>query len=317
MTLRVLITCPQLQSTIDRYRGIFAESGIQIELPPVIQRLSEAELLDMIDGFEGIIAGDDEFTARVLEKGKRLKVIARWGVGVDGVDLDAAKRLGIRVSNTPDVFTHEVADVAMAYIVSLARQLHRLDQAVRNGGWLKIQGVSLRGKTLGIIGVGSIGRAVASRAAVAGMPVLGYDVAHIPASVVQELGLRPVSLDELLRDSDFISLNCNLTSSNFHMLGPREFNLMKTGVYIINTARGPLIDEAALVLALAEGRVAGAALDVFEGEPLPMDSRLRRFENCIFGTHNSSNTAEAVARVNELAISNLLAGLKNPSPQRH
>ena len=314
MKRRILITCPHLQQTIDRYRDLFAEHGAEIELPRVVQQLSESELLKIIDRYDGVIAGDDEFTAKVLEKGKRLKVIAKWGIGVDAIDLDAAKRLGIHVVNTPAVFADEVADVVMGYIILLARQLHKLDQSVRNGGWTKIQGVSLRGKTLGAVGVGSIGRAVIRRAVAAGMSVIGYDIVPVPTAFIKETGLCLVTFAELLRTSDFISLNCNLTPENRHMLGPREFALMKTGVYIINTARGALIDEDALVQALREGKVAGAALDVFEQEPLPTDSLLRQFDNCIFGTHNSSNTIEAVMRVNELAIRNLLDGLESAEP---
>jgi D-3-phosphoglycerate dehydrogenase len=311
MKWNVLITCPQLQQTINLYRALFAEHGIETELPHVVQKLSESELLKIIDRFDGVITGDDDFTARVLEKGKRLKVIAKWGVGVDAIDIEAAKRLGIRVYNTPNVFSDEVADVVMGYIILLARQLHKLDQSVRSGGWMKIQGVSLRGKTLGVIGIGSIGRAVVLRAVAAGMSVVGYDITSIPALFIRETGLHPVEFEELLQTADFISLNCSLTSSNWHMLGPREFALMKTSVYIVNTSRGVLIDEVALVKALREGKVAGAALDVFEQEPLSPNSSLRQFDNCIFGAHNSSNTHEAVMRVNELAIRNLLEGLES------
>lgn len=314
MKWRVLITCLQLQQTIDRYRDLFAEHGIEIELPYVVQQLSESELLEIIDRFDGVIAGDDEFTAKVLEKGKRLKVIAKWGVGLDAIDLGAAVQSCIRVSNTPEVLVDEVADVVMGYIILLARQLHKLDQSVRNGGWAKIQGVSLRSKKLGVIGVGSIGCAVVRRAVVAGMSTVGYDIAPISASFIEETGLRPLELEDLLQTADFVSLNCNLSRSNHHMLGPHEFALMKTGTYIVNTARGSLIDEAALFLALREGRIAGVALDVFETEPLPLDSPLRQFDNCIFGTHNSSNTHEAVMRVNELAIRNLFDGLQGVAP---
>ena len=309
MKHRVLITCPQLQASIGGFRKMFEERDIEIELPQVDQQLSEAQLLDVIEGYDGVIAGDDEFTARVLEKGKRLKIVARWGVGVDAVDLDAAERLGIKVMNTPDVFADEVADLVMGYVVLLARQLHKLDQAVRNGNWLKIPGITLRGKTMGVIGVGSIGREVVRRAVAFGMPTLGHDVAPVDADFADQTGLRLVSLEQLLEESDFISLNCNLTSSNIHLLGQRQFGLMKKGVYIINAARGSLIDEAALIRSLKEGKVAGAALDVFENEPLPADSPLRQFDSCIFGTHNGSNTTEAVMRVNELAIENLLRGL--------
>lgn len=309
MTWRVLITCPQLQATIGLYRRMLSDRDIEIELPEVVQQLSESQLLEMIDGYDGVIAGDDQFTAKVLEKGQRLKVVARWGVGMDGVDLAAAERLGIQVVNTPNAFSDEVADLVMGYIIMLARQLHSLDQSVRSGGWDKIRGMSLRGKTLGIIGLGNIGRSVAQRAAAAGMGLLGCDVVPVSDHFLRDTGLCRVEQDDLLRSSDFISLNCNLTADNRHMLGRREFDLMKQGVHIVNTSRGPLIDEAALVQALSDGKVAGAALDVFEEEPLSPASPLRQFDRCIFGTHNGSNTQEAVIRVNEMAIANLLEGL--------
>ncbi|MFQ6027627.1 MAG: phosphoglycerate dehydrogenase [Dehalococcoidia bacterium] len=314
MRRRILITCPQLQETIEPYRPIFERHDIDIELPTVAQQLTEAELLDIIDRFDGVIAGDDEFTAPVLEKAKRLKTIARWGVGIDGIDLKAAEKFGISVSNTPNVFNDEVADVVIGYMVMLSRQLHQLDRGIRAGNWPKIQGISLRDKVLGIIGVGSIGRALAQRGIALGMRVLGYDVNPISDSVAQAGGFQMVELDQLLQDSDFISLNCNLTAANRHMLGPQQFALMKPGVYLINAARGPLIDESALCQALGEGKVAGAALDVFEKEPLPGESPLRQFDTCIFGTHNSSNTREAVLRVNQRAIDNLLKELEKAGP---
>ena len=310
MKWRVLITCPQLQVTIDQYRPIFLEHDIEIVLPQVEQQLKESQLLDIIEDYDGVIAGDDEFTALVLKKATKLKSLARWGVGIDGVDLDAAKRLGIIVSNTPGVFSNEVADVAMGYIILLSRQLHKLDRSVRDGGWAKIQGASLGGKQLGIIGVGDIGRALAARATASDMQVVGFDVMHAPGSVGPDAQIEFVTLDELLETSDYVSLNCGLTESNRHMIGQREFGLMKRSVNIINTARGPLIDEAALIIALEDGTIGGAALDVFETEPLPADSPLLRFDNCIFGTHNGSNSLEAVLRVNDLAISNLIEGLE-------
>ncbi len=313
MRYRVLVTCPQLQRTIDQYRDIFSRHDIEIEAPPLVQQMSESDLLQIIDGFDGVIAGDDPFTSQVLEKGTRLKAIAKWGIGVDAIDLDAARRFGIRVSNTPDVFSDEVADVVMGYIILLARQLHRLDRSVRDGGWLKVPGISLRGRTLGVVGVGSIGREVTLRAAAAGMVPVGHDISPPPQDFLHRTGIRMLALDHLLAESDFISLNCSLTDRNRRMIGRRQFGIAKAGVYIVNTARGALIDETALAAALREGRVAGAALDVFEKEPLPLDSPLREFDNCIFGTHNSSNTVEAVQRVNRLAIDNLLEQLGVPT----
>ena len=309
MIHKVLITCPQLQKTIDRYRSTFANNDVEIDLPDIEQQLSEAELLDIINQYDGVIAGDDPFTARVLEKGTRLKTLARWGVGVDAVDVNAAKRLGILVTNTPGVFSNEVADVVMGYIILLARGIHKLDASVRNGGWLKIPGTTLSGKTIGVIGVGNIGRAVIDRAVAFGMEPLGYDVIAPPNDFAERTDTKMVGLEGLLSTSDFVSLNCNLTPENRHMLAGEQFARMKGGGYVVNCSRGALIDEVALVEALSIGKLAGAALDSFEAEPLPPESELRQFDNCIFGTHNGSNTIEAVLRVNELTISNLFRGL--------
>lgn len=311
MTQNVLISCPHLQRTIDKYQHLFLENDIEIDLPDVDQNLSEEDLLKVIDRYDGVIAGDDVFSEKVLLHASKLKIISKWGIGVDSIDIDAAKRLGIKVSNTPNVFGDEVADLVIGYIVLLSRKMHLIDRSVRSGLWkeAQIRGTSLRGKTLGVIGVGSIGKAVVTRAKALGMATLGYDVYPISKSFVSENGLKQVSLNELLQNADFISLNCNLTSENRHILGEKEFKMMKNPVYIINTARGPLIDEEFLIQAIKEGKVVGVALDVFEHEPLPKDSPLRQFENCIFGAHNSSNTYEAVLRTNELAIKNLFSGL--------
>jgi len=312
MRSRVLVTCPQFQRMIDRYEKVFAEHQIDVELPSLLQALSEDELVEIIGSFDGVIAGDDEFSAAVLERAEKLKVLVKWGVGVDAIDLEAARRLGIHVFNTPGAFAQEVADVVLGYMILLARQLHRSDREVRSGGWPKISGVSLQQKMLGIIGLGSIGRAVAKRGAALGMRLIGCDVAPIPNPVSDELGLRVATLDEVLGAADFLSLNCNLTAENRHLLGKREFERMKPGMFLINTARGRLIDEGALADALGVGTVAGAALDVFEEEPLPGESPLRCFQNCIFGSHNASNTAEAAARVNATAIEILVRELGKP-----
>lgn len=308
---RVLITCRHLQETIDEYRPLVAEHDVELQMPPVVQQLEEEELLRIVDQFDGIIAGDDPLTARVLKKGAdRLKIVVKWGVGVDAIDLEAARKLDIPVRNTPGAFPDEVADVTIGYLILLARQLHRIDQGVRAGGWPKIRGRSLAGKELGVIGVGSIGRAVVRRALAMRMRVGGYDLRPVPAPLRKQENFESKTLDALLESSDFIALCCNLTPENYHMLGEPEFARMRDGAYVINTARGPLIDEEALVAALRSRKVAGAALDVFEHEPLPADSPLREFDTCILGSHNSSNTVEAVRRVNERAIQLLLEGLR-------
>ena len=312
-THRVLITCVHLQRTIDPYRSLFEKHGIAIEMPDLSekQQLSEDDLLEIIDRFDAVIAGDDPFTGKVLEKGKgRLKIVARWGIGMDSVDLETAKQLGIAVKNTPGVFGEEVADTIVGYMVLLARQLHRLDLSVREGGWEKFPGTSLQGKTFGVVGAGSIGRAAVRRAAVMGMKAIGSNLVPPPPDFIETTGFTLLSFEETIRQADFLALCCNLTPENYHMLGKEQFAAMKDGAYLVNTARGPLVDEAALAEALASGKIAGAALDVFEEEPLPADSPLRKFDNCIFGTHNASNTIEAVYRVNELAIQNVLDALQ-------
>jgi D-3-phosphoglycerate dehydrogenase len=298
--------------TLAECQARFAAESLEVTAPEVVQQLTEAELCDMIADFDGVIAGDDPFTARVLETGRkgRLRVLAKWGIGVDAIDLEAARRLGIRTSNTPDVFGDEVADVALGYLILLARQLHRIDAAVRQGEWLKVQGASLRGKCAGIIGVGSIGKAIARRLKVLGMDLLGYDICSIDPKFCQQTNLQQVELEQLFRESDCILLACNLTRQNHHLINAKTFSLMKSGVWLVNVARGPLVEEAALLEALHTGKVAAAALDVFEAEPLNPNHPLTQFERVILGSHNSSNTREAVLRVNQLAIDNLVHDLK-------
>jgi len=298
--------------TLDACQERFRQEGFDIHVPEFQQQMSEAELCDLIADFDGVIAGDDPFSAKVMEIGRegKLKALAKWGIGVDAIALDRAKELGIFTSNTPNVFGDEVADVALGYTILIARQLHRMDSAVRQGKWLKIQGTSLRGKVAGIIGVGSIGRAIARRFQVLGMELLGHDVFPIDAAFCQETGLRSVALPDLLQQAEVIVLACNLTPDNFHLLNQSAFEQMQDGVWIVNVARGGLIDETALIPALESGKVAAAALDVFEMEPLAADHPLNAFDQVIRGSHNSSNTREAVLRVNQLAIDNLVRDLK-------
>jgi D-3-phosphoglycerate dehydrogenase / 2-oxoglutarate reductase len=309
MTHRVLITCPQMQRHADEYVRRLEALGIAAEVPPVVQQLSENELIAMIDRFDGIILGDDPLSRRVLEHATKLRIISKWGVGVDNIDLAAAADLGIPVTNTPGAFGEEVADVVIGYLILLSRQLHRTDAGTRIGAWPKIEGFSLRGRTLGVVGLGSIGLALASRGAAHGMRVVGTDVFDGRHAEARALGLEVASLEQVLKSADLLSLCCPLTAANRHMLDTAAFAQMRPGSYLVNTARGGLVDEAALVGALQSGKLAGAALDVFETEPLPAGSPLRAFDNVILGAHNASNTIDAVRRVNELAMSNLLHGL--------
>jgi phosphoglycerate dehydrogenase-like enzyme len=307
--LRVLVTCPPMQRTAHDWLDEFSSRGIEVELPAVVQQLTREELKGLLPAFDGMIAGDDPLDREVLTVAPRLRVISRWGVGMDNVDIDAARDLGIRVTNTPAVFADEVADVVLGYLLMLSRRLHLIDQGVRTGSWPKLEGISLRDRTLGIVGLGAIGREVARRGISVGMRVVGYDANPHAQAIAGENGVEALEFEALLALADVVSLNCPLTESNRHMISSAALASMRPGAFLINTARGPLVDETALSKALASGRLGGAALDVFEEEPLPSSSPLRAYENVILGAHNASNTAEAVKRTNERAIANLLEAL--------
>jgi D-3-phosphoglycerate dehydrogenase len=300
-----------MQRTANEWLSSFTDRGIAIGLPPVAQHVARTDLERLLPECDGIIAGDEPLDRELLSTAvPRLRVISRWGVGVDNVDLEAAPELGIEVRNTPAVFAEEVADVVIGYMVMLARRLHLIDEAVRAGEWPKPQGVSLAGRTLGIIGLGAIGRAVARRGMAMGMSVVGIDLSPAAEAAALEHGIQLTGLDEVFAEADVLSLCLPMTPANRHLANADRLGLMKPGSFVINTARGQVVDESALIAELQAGRLGGAALDVFEDEPLPPESRLRFLPNVILGSHNASNTAEAVSRVNRLAIDNLLAVLE-------
>lgn len=311
MTYRVLISCPLIMNSIDEYADHFANHDIEYDVADIEQQLTESELLDIIDPYDGVLAGDDEFTQTVISNAPKLKIISKWGIGIDAIDTEAAEENGVIVQNTPGAFNDEVADVVMGYAIMLTRRLHQIDSAVRQGNWSCPRGTSLAGKTFGVIGVGDIGTAVARRAKVLGMEVLGADIQPFPKELVATTGIERIDRAELLDRSDIVSLNCALTEATREMISTVELNRLGKDGYLINTARGELVDQDALVTALQKETIAGAALDVFEREPLPSDDPLTDFESVILGSHNAQNTHEAVERVNERAVENLIIGLTN------
>jgi D-3-phosphoglycerate dehydrogenase / 2-oxoglutarate reductase len=290
MKKNVLVSAPYMQTVIGRFRDIFKKNNIKLIIPKVKERLSEKELLKIISEVDGVICGDDRFTEKVLDNASRLKVISKWGTGIDSIDKEACKTRGILVCNTPGAFTDPVADTVMGYILSFARNIISIDRDMKKGNWRKISGVSLRESTLGVIGVGNIGKAVVRRAVSFGMRVLGNDIVKMPKSFIYKTGIKLVSKEKLLKNSDFVSLNCDLNPTSFHLIGNKELSLMKKSAYLINTARGPIIEEKALIKALKQKKIAGAALDVFEMEPLQKNSPLRSMENVILAPHNANSS---------------------------
>jgi len=310
MNWKVLITAPYMQPVIDRFRSVFEANGIELFVPSVNERLEEEELLKLVDDIDGVICGDDRFTERVLQAAPKLKVISKWGTGVDSIDQEACQRLNITVCNTPNAFSEPVADTVMGYVLCFARNLLWMDRAMKEGIWNKIPGRALHECTLGVIGVGNVGKAVVRRAIAFGMRVLGNDVVEMPAEFLAETSIEMVSKEDLLRQADFVSLNCDLNPTSYHLMSDTEFSLMNSSSVIINTARGSIIDEAALIRALEEKQISGAALDVFEVEPLPGHSPLRQIDNIILAPHNANSSPAAWERVHLSTINNLLEELQ-------
>jgi D-3-phosphoglycerate dehydrogenase len=310
MYLKVLVTAPYMQMVIDRFRYIFEEKGIELIVPAVNERFNEQELLEWVSDVDGVICGDDQFTQRVLRSAPKLKVLSKWGTGIDSIDQAACKRLGIAVRNSPNAFSEPVADTVLGYILSFARRLPWMDRMMRRGQWRKLPSISLRECTLGVIGVGNVGKAVVRRATAFGMQVLGNDLVQMPVDFLAETGIEVVSKEELLQEADFVSLNCTLNPTSFHLISDNEFVLMKSTAVIINTARGPIIDEPALIRALQNEQIAGAALDVFEQEPLPAESPLLKMDNVMLASHNANSSPEAWEKVHQNTVRNLLYELE-------
>lgn len=307
---KVLVTAPYFQQVYDRYAGRMQALGMEVHLPEVNERLSESDLLPLIADFDGVISGDDEFTEQVLERGTRLKVIAKWGTGIDSIDSQAAARLGIAVRNTPNAFSEPVADTVFAFILAFSRGVHRQDSDIRSGIWVKRQCFALNGLTLGIVGVGNCGKAVALRCGGFGLRLLGNDIVRIDPALVEETKMRVVSLEQLLGESDFISMNCDLNPTSYHLMNDRTFSLVKPGAYYITTCRGPVTDEEALIEALRSGRLAGAGIDVFEKEPLPRESPLRSYDNVLLSPHNANSDPATADRIHDATLHYLIEELE-------
>lgn len=306
----ILLTAPYMLPFVDRFRPVFEKYGISLIVPDVRERMEEADLLKYAGQFDGAICGDDRYTARVLEAcAPRLKVISKWGTGIDSIDAETCSRLNIRLCRTTNAFTTPVADSVLSYILAFSRRQPWMDAAMKRGEWRKIPGRSLGECVLGVIGVGNIGKAVTRRARAFGMKVYGNDIVDVDHVFITETGIEMTSLRFLLSNSDFVSINCDLNPSSHHLMNANTFALMKPEAVLINTARGPIVEEKALIEALQAKRLAGAALDVFEVEPLPLESSLLKMDNVMLAPHNSNSSPAAWERVHWNTIRNLVEGL--------
>jgi D-3-phosphoglycerate dehydrogenase / 2-oxoglutarate reductase len=307
----ILFSAPYMLPLIDRFRPVLEHYGLdKLIVPEVHERLEEADLLKYAGQFDGAICGDDRYSARVLQAcTPRLKVISKWGTGIDSIDAAACGRLGIKLCRTTNAFTLPVADTVMGYLLAFARHQPWMDKAMKAGVWDKIPGRALHECTLGIIGLGAIGKTLTRRARAFGMKVLGNDIVEIDHVFIAETGIEMITLDRLLSTCDFVSVNCDLNPTSHHLINARTLRLMRKDAILINSARGPIVDETALVEALQAGGIGGAALDVFEVEPLPADSPLKQMDNVLLAPHNSNSSPTAWERVHWTTIKNLVEGL--------
>jgi phosphoglycerate dehydrogenase-like enzyme len=309
----ILFSAPYMLSSLDRFRPVLEHYGLDLIMPEVHERLEEADLLKYAGQFDGAICGDDRYTSRVLEIcAPRLKVISKWGTGIDSIDAAACTRLGIKLCRTINAFTLPVADTVMGYLLAFTRRQPWMDRAVKAGVWDKIPGRALHECKLGIIGIGNIGKALTRRGRAFGMTIFGNDIVEIDHVFIAETGIQMVPLEALLSASDFVSVNCDLNPTSHHLINARTLSLMRKQAVLINTARGPIVEETALVEALNAGTIGGAALDVFEVEPLPAASPLKRMDNVLLAPHNANSSPAAWERVHWNTIKNLVEGLGIP-----
>ena len=312
MSYKVLLSANFLLNELEYYRKFFNSRNIELIIPSnVNERLTEEELLQYAPYIHGTICGDDEWTEKVIDIAKDLKIISKWGTGIDSINTAYAKLKGIKVTNTPNAFSEPVSDSNLCYILDFARNPRKTTDLICSNKWGKVKGFALNDKTIGVVGMGGVGKATIRKLSMFGCQLLGYD--NYPNSVSAQFraftGLKIVDFQTLLQESDIIVLCCNLNSSSEKLLSDQQFAIMKKGVCVVNTARGKLIDEKALIKAKKKGIVDGIALDVFETEPLPLNSELKELDNIILAPHNANSSKNAWQFVHYNSINNLFSAL--------
>jgi len=305
--MKILITPRSFGKHNDAPFKILEEKGLEIVRNDTGGIMTEADMKAAIAGAEGVIIGVDPLNASVLAEAPEIRAVAKYGVGTDNIDLDYCKEKGIKVSITTGANSEAVADYTFALILALARKVIEIDSRCREKDWTKITTSDVAGKTLGLIGLGSIGKGVVSRAKGFGMEVLAYR-RNWDEEYGRTAGVSLASVDEICERSDFISLHTPLTEETKNIIGKRELELMKPGAFIVNTARGGLIDEESLLTMLEEGRIGGAGLDVFAKEP-PDDDRWYALKNVVMGSHCGASTTGAAESMSMMSAKNLIADL--------
>lgn len=304
----VFITTRSFGSTSDDAVNLLKDKGYNIVRLKGDRPTIESILNERIGEADGIIAGLENYSAELLEKATNLKIISRYGVGYNNVDLEAAKNQNIAVTITPGTNGDSVADMAMALMLACARGITFMDRSIKSGEEKSFLGVELSGKTVGIVGPGSIGKKVISRCKGFNMNVVAYS-RHPDATYAESAGISYVDLDTLIKESDFISIHTPLSSETKNLFGVNEFDMMKSTAVIVNTSRGGIIDEDALYDALKEGKIKAAGLDVVASDK-PSQSKLKELDNCILTPHKAGSTADSVSKMSMMATENLIEYLE-------
>ncbi|KQR18738.1 phosphoglycerate dehydrogenase [Deinococcus sp. Leaf326] len=312
MTQKILVTSIFLHpgGEVD---ALLRSEGFEPVYAPALQKRTEDDLLALLDGVSGAIIANEPFTDRVLAAAPELKVISRTGVGFDSIDVAAATRHGIVVCNTPNVNRYAVAEWTLAMMLGCARHTAKNWAEMNAGGFKRYEGTELHGKTLGLAGLGGIGKEVAKRAHAFGMTLLAYEE-YRDAEFAAQYGVTYVDLDALIEQSDYLSLHIPLNANTRHFINAERLQRMKPSACLINTARGGVVDTVALADALRQGTIAAAALDVFEEEPLPAGSHLHGLDNLLMSPHVGGVTTEARDNSGRRAAENLIRTLKGEGP---
>ncbi len=320
MSNKVLVTARAFWISGITAVAALREGGYDMVTAPRGGPFQHEELIPMLQGCKGIIASMDPFDTEVFAACPDLQVVSRCGVGTDAIDFAAATEAGVIVCNTPGAMTDAVADLTLGMMLDIGRNITKLDAIMHSGGWGELPGVLVCNKTLGLIGFGQIGQGVARRALGFNMRILAYDpimetaIAAHSKSTGKEIPVQFGSLDEVLSQSDFVSIHCPSTPETRGMFNTERFAQMKKGSFLINTARGNLIDDSALIAALESGHLAGAALDVYSTEPLPAEHPLRSAPNCLLTPHNGFNAIESAMEMSYQSAINLITVLKGVRP---
>lgn len=269
---------------------------------------SESDLISCLQGFDGTILGLEHITRRVMESCPQLKAVAKYGVGLDNVDCAAAKELGIQVVNTPGANADSVADLTFGMMIDLARSISVGNRDLKSGKWKRYKGYSVGGATIGIIGMGAIGKCLARRAKGFEMKILGYDIFWDEA-FAKEYGVQKSTLEEIYRESDFISVHVSLDETTRDMISTKEFKMMKSTAIVINCARGGIVNEKDLYTAVKDGIIAGVGLDAYCEEPLPADSPLLTLDNIIVAPHMGASAVSAANNMSIMSAQNIVTAL--------